>query len=137
MSKVYKGYELMEKAMKGEININQKVNSLSEDYKDCTLKFVLNDTAIHVMGLNFELIEENTIDIDSIGEYPEYFIENSTSTEDVKSLARKYNELVQAIKQVNKEMQELKQGTDIDKIEIDINEAIKKFREQMKVEGME
>lgn len=107
MNKVFKGYELMEKAMKGEININQKVNSLSEDYKDCTLKFVLNDTAIHVMGLNFELIEDQTIDINSIEEYQIPAHVPITALEE--KLIDLINEDRKAIKHLNKEIQNIKE----------------------------
>ena len=118
MSKVYTGIELLEMMNKGKIKqhtkfksdefgIVEKIGFNFFNEKDENL-FSLSSTW-DILKQDFELIEENTIDIDSIGEYPEYFIENSTSTEDVKSLARKYNELVQAVQQLNKETQELKE----------------------------
>lgn len=53
-----------------------------------------------------KLEEDEKIDIDSIKEYEEYFINQSSSSEDVKDLARRYNILVKAIKQLNKKIKE-------------------------------
>ena len=107
--KIFKGYELMEKAMKGEININQKVSSLSEDYKDCELKFVLNDTAIQVMGLNLKLIEDQTIDIDSIQEIELSEYDREHYVAPIRNNADKINEVIRALKHLNKEIQSIKE----------------------------
>lgn len=50
--------------------------------------------------------EDEEIDIDSIEEYEEYFIVQANSSEDVKDLARKYNILLKAVKQINKKLEE-------------------------------
>lgn len=119
---IYKGYELMKAVSKGELNLKQKVSSLSLDYKDCTIGFVLQDIAFNIMNLDFELIEDK-INIDNIKEteikddngteYIEY--ENGGYTESGYSRTYSYydidtrkriNELVQAVKQLNNKIKE-------------------------------
>ena len=60
------------------------------------------------MYTQFEILsrEDEEIDIDSIEEYKEHVIEQATSSEEIKDLARKYNKLVKAIKQLNKKIGE-------------------------------
>lgn len=54
-----------------------------------------------------EIIEEQEeIDIQSIEEIKDIFIENSTCGEDVKYLARKYNEILKWAKQLDKKIKE-------------------------------
>lgn len=58
--------------------------------------------------LNSEVIieEQQEIDIQSIEEIKDIFIENSTCGEDVKYLAKKYNEILIAVKQLDKKIKE-------------------------------
>lgn len=63
-----------------------------------TDKFI-NDTV--------EIIEEQQdIDIQEIEDIKDVFIENSSCGEDVKYLARKYDELVQAVKQLDRNIKD-------------------------------
>ena len=61
-----------------------------------------------LMGYNFEILseEDEEIDIQSIEEYEEFFIDQSNSSDDVKSLARKCNELIKAVKKLDKKIKE-------------------------------
>lgn len=94
--------------MKGELNIKQKVNSLSSDYKECTIEFVLKDSAINIMGLNFVLIEEQQdIDIQAIEEY-EIPTMTSISELNIWKDRKKINELIQAVKQLDRNIREEK-----------------------------
>ena len=62
-----------------------------------------------VLNAEVEIIEdEEEIDIQSIEEIKEVFIENSSCGEDVKFLARKYNLILQAVKQLDKNIKELR-----------------------------
>lgn len=66
----------------------------------------LNDK---VLIIDDEIIEEQEeIDIQSIEEIKDIFIENSTCGEDVKYLARKYNEILKWAKQLDKKTKEKK-----------------------------
>lgn len=98
MSKIYKGYELMKMLSKGEVNLKQKVNTLSLDYKNCTIDFVIKDRAENIIDLDFELIEDE-IDLDNIEEIDEerYIITD---------VLKKINELIQAVKQLDKKLKE-------------------------------
>lgn len=49
----FKGYELMEMVSTGVLSIKDNVSSLSEDYKHCSIEFVLKDNALNVMNLYF------------------------------------------------------------------------------------
>lgn len=94
----YKGYELMKAVSQGKLNLKQKVSTTSLDYKNCTIEFVLKDIAFNIMDLDFELIEDK-IDIDSIEEL-EGIVEYSNERNTI-------NQLIQAVKQINKEVKEL------------------------------
>jgi hypothetical protein len=61
-----------------------------------------------VLNDEVELIgdKEDEIDIQNIEEIDEYFIEITNSGEDVKFLAKKYNELIKVIKQLDKKIKE-------------------------------
>jgi|GEM_PF-6252008 predicted nucleic acid-binding Zn ribbon protein len=98
MKMKYKGYELMKAVSQGKLNLKQKVSTTSLDYKNCTIEFVLKDIAFNIMDLDFELIGDK-IDIDSIEEL-EGIVEYSTERNTI-------NQLVQAVKQINKEVKEL------------------------------
>lgn len=99
MKMKYKGYELMKAVSQGKLNLKQKVSTTSLDYKNCTIEFVLKDIAFNIMDLDFELIGDK-IDIDSIEEL-EGKVEYSTERNTI-------NQLIQAVKQINKEVKELK-----------------------------
>lgn len=126
---IYKGYELMKAVSEGKLNLEQKVSTTSLGYKNCTIEFVLKDIAFNIMDLDFELIEDE-IDIDSI-EHKELEVlqemlgqcdlfkgnekyilkvinENNSRLVDAILKVSKENEtLVQAVKQLNKEVKEL------------------------------
>lgn len=106
MSKVYRGYELMKLVSQGKLSLKQRVNSLSIDYKNCTIDFILKDRAENIMDLDFELIEDE-IDIDSIEEID---IDQVINTDDKTGIALLHiNKLVQAVKQLNKEIKSIKE----------------------------
>lgn len=109
MSKVYTGIELLEMMNKGKIKqhtkfksdefgIVEKIGFNFFNEKDENL-FSLSSTW-DILKQDFELIEENTIDIESIEEV--YGFTNTSY------LQGKYNELVQALKHLNKEIQSIK-----------------------------
>ena len=94
---LYKGYELMKAVSEGELNLKQKVSTISSDYKKCTIEFILREPSFNIMCLDFELIEDE-VDIDSI-------TENEWMTTSERNF--KINQLVQAVKQLNKKVKEL------------------------------
>lgn len=102
MSKTYKGYELMSLVSKGKLSMQQRVNSLSLDYENCTIKFVLKDIAINVMDLDFKLIEDE-IDIQNIKEYETTYTERCID----KEVRDKINELVRALKQLDRKIEKI------------------------------
>lgn len=121
MSKTYKGYELIKAIADGEIKDNQKFDVLSKDgylwIKNATIKDI---GMTELLNFNFELIEDNTIDIDSIekleiiSEYvkrPDEFgmghIEYKAKEPRLIGLVT--NELIRAVKQLNKEIKDLKE----------------------------
>ena len=55
--------------------------------------------------MDFKIIEDE----EEIDEIPEIFIKISATGEDVKFLARKYNQLVQAVKQLEKKVNSIEQ----------------------------
>lgn len=76
----------------------------------------------------FELIENKPIDIDNIEELDKCkFGHGNTISYQESKIIDKINELVQAVKQLNKETKNLK-SLDIEICEKDINEALKKAR---------
>lgn len=107
MSKTYKGYELMKLVSEGKLGLKQKVNSLSLDYKNCTIDFVLKDIAFNVMDLDFKLIEDNTID--DIEELKEEISTNSYNWISVDENRRMINKLIRKLEQHEKEIKELKE----------------------------
>ena len=90
----------MKAVSEGELNLKQKVSTISSDYKKCTIEFILREPSFNIMCLDFELIEDE-IDIDSI-------TENKWMTTSERNF--KINQLVQAVKQLNKEVKELKEN---------------------------
>ena len=132
---IYKGYELLEAIADGEIKNGTKVIS-----KDCSnnriIYFNVNELCwedngesvfnsiylLDFLNYNFKLIEDK-IDIDNIEEL-EGIVEYSTERNTI-------NQLVQAVKQLNKEVKEA-ETLDIEINENDINKAIEKARKQLK-----
>lgn len=105
MSNTYKGYELAEAVDNGVFSLEQRVNGAS--YFNCTIGFILKEVGTNFLFKNFEIIEEQEdIDIQSIEEIKDIFIENSSCGEDVKYLARKYNEILKWAKQLDKKIKE-------------------------------
>ena len=68
---------------------------------------LLQDWLDNANKLNSEV--EIIEDEEEIDEIPEVFIKKSTAGEDVKFLARKYNQLVQAVKQLEKKVNSIEQ----------------------------
>lgn len=120
MSKVYKGYELMKLASEGKISLKQKASSLSLDYQECTIDFILKDSAFNVMDLDFELIEDE-VDIDNtnldkiikVFEDIEMCLKrlsvkiSSAGQGSIDNYLDRYEYDLQAVKQLNKEVKEL------------------------------
>lgn len=136
---IYKGYELLKAIADGEIKNGTKVIS-----KDCSnnriIYFNVNELCwkdngesvfnsiylLDFLNYNFKLIEDE-VDIDSIEK-----LESITNNIDgTVCIMVKINELVQAVKQLNKKVKEA-ETLDIEINENDINEAIKKARKQPK-----
>ena len=65
--KIYKGYELAEAIDNGILDLKQRVNSAYDmEYYNCTIDFILRDDAKNVMFKEFELLEDNTKEIEEI-----------------------------------------------------------------------
>lgn len=82
-----------------------------DDWTSQTLLYRVMSTHFisELLECEVEIIEdEKEIDIQSIEEIKEVFIENSSCGEDVKFLARKYNLILQAVKQLDKNIKELR-----------------------------
>lgn len=104
MGKIYKGWELMKAVSEGKLNLKQKVSTTSLEYVNCTIEFVLKDTAFNIMDLDFELIEDE-IDIDSIKEYKQEHTERCIDVD----IRNKMNEILQAVKQIDKRVKKLEE----------------------------
>ena len=113
LNMISRGEEMPEKIIYG--NEILKYNKDSQDYmglsrtgsgslfnylfvNKCTNSFINETIKI--------LEEQEEIDIQSIEEIHRLFIESSTSDDDVKFLARKYNEMLQAVKQIDNKLKE-------------------------------
>lgn len=71
MNKIYKGYELAEAVDNGILNLEQKVKTANNmEYYNCTIDFILKDIAKNIMFKEFEILEDNTEEIE------EYKLEN-------------------------------------------------------------
>lgn len=151
MSKVYRGYELLKAIADGEIENGTKIEikgRFSGDligsyfiYNEGTLYFPIykpngaeycDDMKLSdVINWKFKLIEKNeTIDIDSIEK-----LDMITEKDDnlLRNIVDNQNLILKWAKQADKEIKELK-SLDIEISEKDINEAIKKAREQLNKE---
>lgn len=66
----------------------------------------------YILSAEFELIEDNTIDIDNIEELDVCnFGHNNMISQQEMWFIEKVNELVQAVKQLNKEIKSIKEKT--------------------------
>lgn len=126
MSKTIKVIDLLNKIANGEevpekIKFNEDIfeyypsekeyKSFVDEDRFCgqTLLFaVMYEHRINeILNCEVEIIEEQEeIDIQNIEEIKDIFIENSTCGEDVKYLARKYNEILKWAKQLDKKIKE-------------------------------
>ena len=107
-----KGYEIFKVIANKEIKDGTQFRMLEDDniYTYRNNNFVCKYGGMNVIAIlnkEFEIIEEQEeIDIQSIEEIKDIFIENSSCGEDVKYLARKYNEILKWAKQVDKKIKE-------------------------------
>ena len=120
--KIYKGYELIKAMANGEINYGTKfkIKDWNEIvvYEQSNLIFreILGTgeegnnygktifdlwNLDYILSANFELIEEDTIDIESIEELNEL--------SDCEERNMKINEIIRAVKQLNKEIKSIKE----------------------------
>ena len=106
MSKVIKGKELFKMIAEGEIDENTKVTV--DNYGECTLGFVFEDgrNLFKWIDEDFELIEDK-IDIDKIEEVSIVNTSYKPIPCDMEFIAKKFNELIQAAKQLDKEVKEI------------------------------
>lgn len=139
MSKVYKGYELMKAIANGEIEEGSrfKVKALWNGsyfyynriaivkYKNIVYEEEEEIiTSWTIINSEFELIEDETIDIESIEELvgtidircnnkiieaEDYFYNTYNIVESIKSISDKQKELIQAVKQLNQEIKSIKE----------------------------
>ena len=113
----YKGYELLKAIAENKIKngskfmfkINQDIEKVywnGENFKyiENRRNIMVDYADIELINGTFELIEDE-IDIDNIKEYKQEHTERCIDV-DVRN---KINELIQAIKQINKEVKELKE----------------------------
>ena len=123
---IYKGYELLKAIADGEIkegskfidtygeyiykreeasgeNVLYRIDEVTEEYTSPDYSYFAEK------GNDFELIEDE-IDIDSIDELDKNgtFINGEINDQRVIDIQNKINQLVQAVKQLNKEVKELK-----------------------------
>lgn len=67
MNKIYKGYELAEAVDNGILNLEQKVKTANNmEYYNCTIDFILKDIAKNIMFKEFEILEDNTEEIEEL-----------------------------------------------------------------------
>ena len=113
--KIYKGYELIKAIADGEIKENSRIDVFTDygayittiKYKEGQLDWKsgeFNTGFLCSEEARFELIEDETIDIESIEELDIY--EENVSK---GNIIDKINELVQAVKQLNKEIKSIKE----------------------------
>ena len=137
-----KGYELIkaitERKIKNNTTIKVKMGNTYKatlKYENFMLKWESGDFDTSILcstEANFEVIEENKeIDIQSIKEISSE--DRFYRTDNIDKL----NELTRAIKQIDKELNELKSLDYLEISERDINDAIKKAREYMDKEREE
>ncbi len=111
MKKIYKGWELIKAIEDGEIKNGSRFNV----YRTYSAIAVLEDRILHIEDGNkrilttndlliytFELIEDE-INIDSIEEYKQEHTERCIDID----IRNKMNEILQAVKQINKRVKKL------------------------------
>ena len=104
MSNTYKGYELAEAVDNGLFSLEQRANGAG--YFNCTIGFILKDVGTNFLFKEFEIIEEQEeIDIQSIKNL-EYVEDYEADKTDIRLNRDKINELVQAVKQLDKKIKE-------------------------------
>lgn len=118
MQKEYKGYELLNLIGKNKIKKGTKFKAKIKDaeeivifdgkdlnYEDVksTPTFFFDYYLSSILNGTFTIIEKE-IDIQNIEEYKEEYIEIGTSDNNIKSLAKKCNELIKAVKQLDKKI---------------------------------
>ena len=137
-----KGYELIKAITENKIKDNTTIKvkmgntyKATLKYENLMLKWESGDFDTSILcsvEANFEAIEENKeIDIQSIKEIDvkdQFYRKDNID---------KLNELTRAIKQIDKELNELKSLDYLEISERDINDAIKKAREYMDKEREE
>ena len=123
MSKVYKGYELIKVIADGEIKEGSRFRI--DGYKhiieyNSGILYYIDDnfdevSSSVIINCIFELIEDETIDIDSIEELDEFELDQFIIMDNAERFDRtmieysKINKLVQAVKQLNKEIKSIKE----------------------------
>lgn len=112
MSKLYTGIELLEAYYNGEINKNTKLKDYNKecqliDVKSSVISALNYYRATELVNHTFELIEDETIDIDNIEEID---IDQVINTDDKTGIALLHiNKLIQSLKQLNKEIKSIKE----------------------------
>lgn len=118
MSKVYKGYELLKSIADGEIKEGSRfdtykgivyfdgINLREDNAEGHYFTEIIDD--LEFSKLKFELIEDE-IDIDNIEELDTYETVETYDWQDVDTNRMTINELVQAVKQLNKEIKSIKE----------------------------
>lgn len=118
MSKTIKVIDLLNKIANDEsyrptVKYQEMTYTYQWDIGDYTNDFnseygIFSGWALNLMLNNeVEIIEEQEeIDIQEIKDIKDVFIENAACGEDVKYLAKKYNEILKAVKQLDKKIKE-------------------------------
>ena len=97
--KIYKGYELAEAVDNGILNLEQKVKTANNmEYYNCTIDFILKDIAKNIMFKEFEILEDNTKEIEELFDYRTG--ESDLYNDNFDDMFRKINELVRAVNQI-------------------------------------
>lgn len=120
MSKAIRVIDLLNKIANGEevpkqIEYRANLYRLDEDksYRDVVDgSYFVEDLSFNLANLSDEvqiIEEQEEIDIQNIKDIKDVFIENASCGEDVKYLARKYNEILKWAKQLDKKIKEKKQ----------------------------
>ena len=116
MSKVYKGYELIKAITDGGIKEGSRfrVELLDEIifYTNDSLWYEEDDEEVctsTIIESYFELIEDETIDIDNMEKISIVNTSYKPTPQEMEFIAGKFNELIQAVKQLNKEIKSIKE----------------------------
>jgi hypothetical protein len=99
--KIYKGYELAEAVDNGILNLNQKVKTANNmEYYDCTIGFILSDISKNVMFKEFEILEDNTEEIEEL----EYYCIGQAKNANLTNIIDKIEEIRVAVNQIRKDL---------------------------------